>query len=407
GVLRCAVRLNDQATVRGWCGTWKKLAWGPHFEDIAELCLELSGRGQDSLAAELSKAEAERMATPRALYLAARCVERTGDMTTGLDWVQQAAERGLRDGDEQVAIAAQALKVAWQGRVDDDSAVSDASTLDLSKVPKELLAEVVSAKRRASSRFVRASAIAALEALATESPWAESAMLLAARHADELGDRLTSLERDRVAAVLAHWKDQAQRTLALERLQLGADLAAASPEERGKLFEEALGSSSATSLEVARCVLRGQPLLGVSSVVSPALRAAGHLVAGANAEAADALRELLGNVPLDASAPTWTATRLALLSHDDGLVALGGQVAKELTRTVVAPSGQRWSNLARHVEASGALETAVPVWRKGVEQGETEAREGLQEALARLGHWCAGKGERGRALELLREAKGF
>ncbi|UQA58438.1 hypothetical protein [Polyangium aurulentum] len=429
GALRCAVRLGDEAEVENTAAFWSTLVGGgEHLAAIIELCSRLGAAGARWSAVALARAETEREPRARALYLFARCLELAGDGEGAFEAFGRAIERaGKESGAEDVALAARAWRVerTLGERSIEPLTIKDAqAAVD---APPAVQLVIGLGCMRASSRFVRASGLSLLEVLSRNQTTSigRLALRLAAEHADALGDNLTPLEADRIAAALGHVPDDKARAEALARLAAAQKIASST----GDAQAEAIVAASEVAPEIFPLVCRARAVLsggGQGSYAphpavaegepSPSLRLASlgldavvALERGRGRDAAAVLSEAARVVPEASSIlpPAWTAARAALASKDLVARDAGVQLVESLLEATKAPPPRGFSSLAGALRRAGRGDLAVRAARAANAAGEPGAREELGALLRDEGWRLAGRGDREGAIAVLREAKGL
>jgi tetratricopeptide (TPR) repeat protein len=427
GALRCAVRLGEHGDVENIAAYWSMLAGGgEHLAAIVELCSKLGAAGARWPAVALARAETEREPRARAMYLLARCLELAGDGDGAFVAFGRAIERAAGEpGAADVALAARAWRI--ERTLGDRSAepltIKDAQ--QAVEAPPAVQLVIALGCMRASSRFVRASGLSLLEVLSRNQTTSlgRLALRLAAEHADALGDALTPLEADRIAATLGHVPDDRARADALARLSAAQKIAASS----GDAQAEAIVAASEIAPEIfplvcrARAVLSGggqgsyaaHPAVGEGSpqpsfhLAALGLEAVVALARGRGRDAAAVLHEAakVASASPSIPAPAWTAARAALASKDAAAREGGVLFAESLLEAAKTPPPGGFSSLAGALERSGRGDLAVRAARAAHVAGEAGAREQLGSLLRDEGWRLAAQGERERAIAVLREAK--
>jgi tetratricopeptide (TPR) repeat protein len=429
GALRCAAKLGDEQEVEALASLWDALGQGgEHLPAITVICRMLDAAGQRWSAATLAGAEAARKPQARAFYLWARCLERAGDRDGAHVAFGRAAEMADKEpAAADVALAARARRI--ERMLGDPTlsplALADATSADPTAATPAQKMVIALARLSAPSRFVRASGLSLLEELARDplAPLAPAAIRAAAEHADAMGDALTPLEADRVAATLGHWLDEATRKRALARLEAAQKIAAA----RGQAQEEAILSASNAVPEIyalvcrARAVLTGggqgtyapHPAAG-DAPPSPSLRLASlgldavvALGRGKPREVAAALRDAASYVRPGTAVPPplWTACRMALEANEPAPREAGVLLAQVLLDTATSPPPRGYLVLSHALRRAGRGDLAVRAAQVAENQREPGAREELGAMLRDEGWRLAAQGDREAAIAMLRRAK--
>ncbi|MDI3286812.1 hypothetical protein [Polyangium sp. 15x6] len=428
GAFRCAIRLGDEREIGDVAAYWSTLSGsGAHLPAILELCRQLTRLGRKNAALALAGAEVEREESARALYLFGRLLELTGDgdgafVAFGKAAARADAEKGAAD----VAVASRARRVErlLGDRTTAQLAVADAVSADPTGAPPDHKLVIALGRLRSPSRYARASGLSLLEELGRDptTSLGRLAIRLAAEHADALGDALTPLEAERVAATLRHVPDDAARENALARLAAAQAIAAS----RGEAQAEAITRAGELAPEIFPLVCRaraaltggGQGDYGPSASTepsSPSLRLASLGLAayvalgkGRPREAAEALTEaaeLATSGGIAIAPPVWTAARAALDSADPLARAAGVRLCEVLlSGPSAAPPGGH-SAFALALARAGRTDLAVRSARDAVASKEASARGLLGSILREQGWALAARGQRELAIAALVEAK--
>ncbi|MDI1451564.1 hypothetical protein [Polyangium sp. 6x1] len=433
GALRCVLKLGREldTELEGIAAYWSTLSGsGPHFPAILDLCQKLARAGRKNAALALAGAEVEREETARALYLFARLLELTGDGDGAfLAFAKAAARADVEKGAGDVAVAARARRVErlLGDRSTASLAVADATSADPMGAPPEQKLVIALGRMRSPSRFVRASGLSLLEEIGRDptTSLGRHAIRLAAEHADALGDALTPLEADRVAATLRHVPDDAARENALARLAVAQTIASS----RGEAQADAITRAAELAPEIfplvcrARAALTGggqgddaaHPAASTEPASSPSLRLASlglsafvALGKGRSREAAAALdeaAELATTGGGRVGPPVWTAARAALDSADSLVRAAGVRLCEVLlSGPGAAPPGGH-SAFALSLARAGRPDLAVRAARDAAAGKEPSARALLGSILREQGWALAARGQRELAIAALTEAK--
>ncbi len=289
----------------------------------------------------------------------------------------------------------------------DEAAQRASALLPLERAPAEDRLAIAVAALDAPGRYKRAAALDVLEQLAQKGgDIGRSAIALAAAHAERAGRALSSIEADRVRAVLAHHPGAADASARL------AALLAIAEDEPGALARGARTDAAAESLlPRARAVADG-------NAAGPRPEAGGRVLVGwlgvaiaaalrekNRHEARALLDELTERVKQGArvEAPVWTAAVLAV--RDERLSQLGRELARALLDAEGEPPPEGYLDVAEALEARGADELAIIALRRAAARREPRARARLSALLRHRGWQAADAGDRPRALALLREAR--
>ncbi len=430
GGLRCAIAIRDLGAVRDLGQLWQTVdegVWDGIFGAIKELWR--ADLGMNAVA--LAHAEVKRLRTARALYMYARCLDVAGDPRAAPAFAE-ALERAEKEGAQSLAHSARVRRAAWLARAPEtlDEAITEAKRVNVAEAtPAErlVLARIL---LRSPSRFGRSTALGLLDDLVSApglGELASRALVLAARHADDLGDELTPLEVDRllalfgresIAKVAAPVRDAIRALDRLARVTGGDDRA----------LDTALFEAARTDPELAvlhgraRDILKGrfEPAMVSNTLAAPPALGAGvyplwtamlDTVVGirdrAWPRAAHAVRWLADAAERGERLPPplWTIAQSALGAEDVELRAVTGRLVAAMMRTTSAAPPRGWLGLANALTACGMNELATTARRSAALAKEAGASEALALALTRSGWQLAEAGERARAIDRLREAR--
>lgn len=419
GALRCALALGEIDELCEVARAYAEAGAPSNLPAIVPLCTALVGRGRADAAVLLAAAEAKRTPLSRALYLEARCHAHAGDRAASLRACARAAERAEAEGADDVLVAAR-VRLVEAGMIEPALGASAGGGVDPARATPAQKLVLARARLAAPSRFTRASGLSLLKELADEGDEAvaRAAVRTAAEHADAMGEALTPLEADRLAAALQRWPEEHEREDALARLAALVRIAGASGAER----ERALIEAAAIAPELAHQHARTRAILqgasedgGGEREGAPALRvawAALDAIAAERAGAAGAvaalrtIRDLVAQRAAAPSAPAWSAARIGLLSKDPAVGAAAADAARSLASASRGPGppGGRLA-LAGVARRAGAGDLALALLRAAAASREAGAQEALARARLCDGWALAGRGERDPALEALREAR--
>jgi len=431
GALRCAVELGDVAEVRAIAAFWSTLVrGGVHFAAVLELCRRLVRDRQHRAAVELAQAESERDPSARAIYLLARCLEIVGDDDAACAAYGRAAERAEAEaGAADVAIAARARRVEYlmEDRSASPRVAEDAAAVDPTGASPEQKLVIALGLLRSQSMYKRASGFSLLEELARDpaTSLGRYAIRLAVEHADALGDALSRLEADRVAATLGHVPDEAAREAALSRLAAAQAIAAS---RGGEERSAAVIRAAEIAPEIAPFVARARATLAslsrgeeparvvpeTSSVSSLELAALGLAAFVAlNAGRAEDAVVWLGEATSIVSSPSlvpvppslWFAAMAALSSRDQAARTSGVGLVETLLDAALGPPPRGFAAVARALSRVGQPGLARRAARSALSQREPGARALLGEMMREEGWALASRGQRELAIVALREAK--
>ncbi len=430
GGLRCAIAIRDLGAVRDLGQLWQTVDEGV-WDGIFAACKELQRAGLGLQAVELAHAEVKRLRTARALYMYARCLDVAGDARSAAAF-GETLERAEKEGNRALAHTARVRRAAWLGRTPEtlDEALAEAKRVTIADAtPRErlVLARIL---LRAPSRFTRAAALGLLDDLVSApglGQLAARALVVAARHADDLADELTPLEVDRLLALFSREAIAKHAAPVRDAIRAIDGLARAKDEGDGSL-DAALLAAARTDPELAalhgraRDILRGrfEPAFVSSPLVAPPALGRGlyplwtamldTVVAirdQAWPRAAHAVRWLADAAERAERLPppVWTIAQSALGTDDVELRAVTGRLVAAMMKTTSAAPPRGWLGLANALAACGMNELATTARRSAALAKEPGAMEALSLALARAGWQLAEAGDRSRAIERLREAK--
>lgn len=430
GVIRCAGKLGEDRELESAADYWGTLAGaGDHLETIAGFCKTLVREGRKWPAVKLARAEAERDGRARAYYLLARCLEIAGDGGGALVAFGEAATRADKEqGAADVALAARAKRV--ERMIGDQTtaklALADAQAADPTGAPPQSKLAIGLGRLRSPSRFVRASGLSLLEELAREptTRLGKLAILFAAEHADMLGDDLTPIEADRIAATIGHVTDEAAKEAALARLRAAQKIASTKGEAQKEAILLAVQAAPEIEslVERARAILQGSAAteqkppasLSPDKLASDALRACAYaqdaLVALTSSRSRDAAVAIHAAGDLvergcTLSPPLWIAARRGLESTDRNARDAAIRLGTALLAQAIAPPIHGFSPLARAFEHAGRRDLAFEAIRAAIAAKEPHALE-LQGGIVQNEGWAlALRGERDKAIAALRAAK--
>lgn len=433
GGIRCAVAMADNTVVRELSELWAGLdavgegVWDALFVTVKDVWRA----GLGTCATELAYAEVRRRATARALYAYARCLDVAGDSRAALAFAD-AITRGEAEGASPLVRASRVRRAAWLARSADtlSAAIEEAKRVAVAgATPNErlVLARVL---LRAPSRFVRAGAIGILDdmvaAAGPEPKSVRAALLVAARHADDMQDDLSSLESDRIVAMMSREvvaKDAARSRDVVRSIER---LARAKEKKSDTDFDAALDDAGRGDAELAmlhrraRDILRGRfeahdgaPNVAASPQPEPHARWTAMLdsvVAMRDAawpRTASALRRLAELAERGERLPphVWSVAQAALGADDEEVRGVAGRLVHAMVTTTTAAPPRGWLGLAAVLTAAGMEDLATPMRRSASLAKEPGAAEALGVALTRSAWQLAAAGDRSRAIARLREAR--
>jgi hypothetical protein len=290
---------------------------------------------------------------------------------------------------------------------------------------------ILRARLLAPSRFARASALSGLEELArTSSPAVRAQAIVAcARDVDAANGRLDPIEIDRVRAAIRQWPNEPERDAALARLDASVALAVlAKSAELGSTAIETNEIDRAVALVLsaapeaqslvhrARALVSGGAGAGTDSIANASmgmrLSALGLDVVAAMGRAEEADAQAAMARAADVLSPTsqvplvlWNGARLALRSKNDRTRKAASElIAEALSRSTSAPPFG-FVTLAHELDRGGFHAVSALALKEGLRLKEQNAALALAEAQRKLAYAALARGDRMRALELLRESK--
>lgn len=432
GALRCAVKLGNEREVEALSERYTLIMnGGEHVAEIIVMCKTLVKEGRRSAAVTLARAEAERNGRARAYYLLGRCLEVTGDSKRAFEAFGYAATLADKEGNaSDVALAARARRVERMlgDQTSASLAFADAAAVDPAGAPPEQKLVIALGRMRSPSKFTRASGLSLLEELARDptTSLGRQAIRMAAEHADALGDALTAVEVDRIAASIRHVPDEAARNAALARLVSLVKIATA----KGDARVDAIMAAGDIAAEIVPLMRRIRAFLsgaeqGVQAshaasapdvaatpslrIVSLGLDAVAALKANRVQQAADTLQEIakqfhagtVGTLPNS----LWIAARMALDASHPTLRDAGVVVAEGLMAVAIVPPPLGFSGLARGLDHAGRRDLAIRACNAAIAAREDGAHE-LYASMLRAEGWAlAARGQREAAINVLRDAR--
>lgn len=437
--LRCAVKVRDVGALQELTTLWETVDHGV-WNGLFEVCKELWRVRLPFVATSLAQAEVRRFRTARALYTYARCLDAAGDPRAAQAF-DEVVPRAETEGAKDIERAARLRLAVWLARSPDTlaRAIEEAKRIapnELSAADRVILARVL---LRSPSRFVRAGALGLLDDVVSNEEaraWHAAALCLAAAHADRASDGLSSLELDRLRALLGRPPIAKLVGRASEALA-SCDAAARAPDDAS--FERALAASADVDPSLApvhrraRDIVAGRfeaqltiqdnetpsdpwpLLLDVVAALRDQRADAGHAF-GARASdvvAAHRLRQLAELVERGRSVPvqTWTVAQAALADASADVRGVAGRLLAAMLgerkpgARRIGPPPHGWSPLAQALAACGMESLATTARRCASAAKETGADDALALALTRSGWELAQTGDRSRAIERLREAR--
>lgn len=436
GGIRCATATNDNTALSELTQLWPAIeAVGEEVWDALFATLKDVWRaGLGTCATELAYAEVRRAMTARALHAYARCLDVGGDPRAATAF-GDAIARGEKEGATQLVRACRVRRAAWLARAAEtlSEGIEEAKRVvsaDATPAERLVLARVL---LRAPSRFVRAGAIGMLDdvvkgatagAGVKGSPDVVRALMIAARHADDMQDEITSLEVDRMAAMLS--REGIAKELAPVRDVVRAidRLARAKEQKSHAALDAALEDAARGDPEIAllhrraRDILRGRyeaydgpgadaAMSGAHPQWTALLDAVVAMRDAAWPRTAHALRRLAELAERGARLPPhgWSVAQAALAVDDGEVRGVASRLVLAMVRTTTAAPPRGWLGLAHALAAAGMDDLATTMRRSAALAKEPGAAEALGLALTRSGWQLARSGERSRAIARLREAR--
>jgi hypothetical protein len=438
--LRCAVTLRDERALEELTALWESVDRGVWIEEIGSLCKRMIRARLSSHAITLSERESRRHRSARSLYLYARCRElgreaRTSGPSTSVEEVfREAAVRAANEGARDIELAARVRRLVILARSWETlpEALAQAAAIDLAQLSVASKLAVCPVLLLSPSRFVRAGAIDALDAIvldanminAANDAALKSALELAAEWVDEAGDAVSPLELDRLVALFGRPRATSIAPRAREAISAVERIVRARAEGEleaalalGERVEPDLAPSHARARDILRGRFEAKP--APSDIpVEPERRRAyrrGEIldaVAGMRDDdpgrAARALRSLADGVRRgERVAPEVVAVAEAALGEGDP--ELRAASAELFAAWLPVPRATRpargYLALADALGRAGRDDLASCALRAAVATREAGSRELLGTVLARRGWELAAAGSRDEAIATLREAK--
>jgi predicted transcriptional regulator len=245
------------------------------------------------------------------------------------------------------------------------------------------------------------------------------ALVVAARHADDMDDELTPLEADRLVALFSR-EPFAKEMAGVREVVRAIDRLARANEKRSDTeMEAALADAARVDPELAilheraRDILAGrfEPHEPSSTSLHPQWMALLDAVVAMRDEAwpraANALRRLAELAERGQRLPphVWTTAQAALGSVDAEVRAVAGRLVAAMMKTTTAAPPRGWLGLAQVLAVVGMDELSTTARRSAAVAKEPGATDALALTLTRSGWQLALAGERSPAIERLREAK--
>jgi hypothetical protein len=438
GGMRCAIAVRDMTAIRDLSLLWRTVdivdeaLWNGVFVAMKDL----ARAGFGVCATDLAWSETRRAVTARGLYAYARFLDVAGDPRATVAF-GEALARAQHEGAQPLVRVSRLRRAAWLAR----SAETLSQAIDEAKLVPP--ADVTPAERlvvarillRSPSRFARASALGLLDELVTAGPpgatasaspastsaavLARKALLLAARHADDMNEDLTPLEADRLIALFSRESVAKDMVHVRDVVRAIDRLARAKDKKSETEHEAALDDAARADPELAvlhrraRDILRGrfEAHQGTPTSSHPQWTALLDAVVAMRDTAwprtAQSLRRLAESAERGDRLPphAWTVAQAALGTDDVEVRAVAGRLVAAMMKTTTAAPPRGWLALAQALAACGMDEVATLARRSATLAKEPGAAEALGLALTRSGWQLALGGERSRAIERLREAR--
>jgi hypothetical protein len=248
---------------------------------------------------------------------------------------------------------------------------------------------------------------------------ARRALLLAARHADDLSDDLTPLEVDRLVALFSREPFTKELTPVRDALRAIDRRARANEKKSDSEMEAALADAARADPELEVLHRRAREILAgrfeayqlSNEARHPQWTALLDAVVAMRDEAwpraAHALRRMAELAERGQRLPPhgWTTAQAALGSPDSEVRAVSGRLVAAMMKTTTAAPPRGWLGLAQALAVVGMNELSTIARRSAAVAKEPGAADALALTLTRSGWQHALAGERSQALERLREAK--
>lgn len=438
GGVRCALRLSDLRAIRDLTLLWRTTGSLDEslWDGVFATCKALARAGLGAYAAELARSEVIRARTGRGLYAFARCLDIAGD-PHALGALADTIPVAEKEGATKLVNVCRVRRAAWLSRSADtlSGAVDEAKRVDLAECTSAERLVVARVLLRAPSRFTRASAIGLLDELvsvgmvvgapAQAAVLARQALLLAARHADDMNDELTSLEADRLIALLSREAIAKEMLRAKDAVRAIDRLARAKEKRSDAEFEAALDEASRADPELAILHQRARDILRGRFEAYESSRTAGRpqwtalldavvamrdeawpRTAQALARLAESAERVAAGVEAERLPPhAWTVAQAALGTNDAEVRSVAGRLVTAMMKTTTAAPPRGWLGLSQALAACGLDELATTARRGAALAKEAGAAEALALALTRKGWQLAQAGESAHAIERLREAR--
>jgi tetratricopeptide (TPR) repeat protein len=432
GGLRCAIPVRDLGAIRDLALLWQTVDEGV-WDGIFVACKDLWRAGLGVCAVNVAHAEMTRLVTARALYMYARALDVAGDSRAAPAF-RAAFERAEKEGANALMHTCRVRRAAWLACAPEtlSEAIEEAKKVSVAETTRPERLVLARILLRSPSRFARASAIGLLDDLVSRAggldDLARRALVLAARHADDMADDLTPLEVDRLLALFARESIAKEAAPVRDAIRAIDRLARAKEKKSDAELDAALALAARSDPELAilharaRDILRGrfEPALAASTLAERPVLGAGSyplwtamldavvaLRDSAWPRAAHALRWLADVAERGERTPPslWSIAQAALGTDDVEVRAVAGRLVAAMMKVTSAAPPRGWLGLAQALTACGMNELATVARRSAALAKEPGAVEALVLALTRSGWALAESGDRTRALERLREAR--
>ena len=430
GGLRCAIAVRDFGAIRDLTQLWQtvEVVSESDWDGLFATCKAMWRSGLGVLATELASAEVRRRPTARALYMVSRCLDLSGDARAAAAF-GEALVAAEKEGATRMVRAIRVRRAAWLAR----SAETTNEALEEAKrasSPETTLAERLVLARvllRAPSRFGRAAAIGLLDEIVSggaaagvaAGAIAKKALVLAARHADDMGDEITPLEVDRLLALFSRDTIANECAKARDAVRAIDRLARAKEKKSDAELEAALDEAARSDPELAtlhqraRDILRGRFESHESSATSAhpewtaMLDAVVAMRDAAWPRTAVALRRLAESAERGERLPphVWTVAQAALGTDDAEVRGVAGRLVSSMMKTTTAAPPRGWLGLAHALAACGMDAPATIARRSAAVAKEPGAVDALGSALTRSAWQLVREGDRSQAIARLREAR--
>jgi tetratricopeptide (TPR) repeat protein len=441
GGLRCAMKIRDEAALRDLSLLWRTVEGVDEalWDGVFVAVKALAGAGLGGWATDLARSEVHRAKTARGLYALARCLDVASD-PYAIPAFADALAVAEREGAARLVNACRVRRATWFSRSADTLglAIDEAKRVDVGSASPAERFVVARVLLRAPSRFARASAIGVLDDLVMSggpgaagdvreraAVLARRALLLAARHADDMNDELTPLEADRLVALFSREPVAKEMVRVCNAVRAIERLARAKEVKSEAAFGAALDEAARVDPELAILHQRARDILRGRFEAYESSRTAAHPIWTALLDAVVAMRDeawprtshALGRLAESAERAAagvkterlpphaWTVAQAALEAGDVEVRGAAGRLVAAMMKTTTASPPRGWLGLANALAACGMDDLATTARRGAALANEPGASDALALALTRKGWQLAQAGESERAIERLREAR--